>query len=132
MYIYDQEFKLTSKVNHHMNEITRIKLSNNKTLIATADNKKNILVLNAATKEIEIDRFLFHSSKVFDLTWSFDDSYLASASLDKSIILWSVKDKNKVKTYEEMDGEVVTSVCFTGENNLTCGGYSCVLKRFNL
>jgi WD40 repeat protein len=76
------------------------------------------------------NRFVFHSAKVFDVSWSSDDLQLVSGALDRSVILWSVPDKSKIKVYSDVDIEVVIAVTFTDDKEFIVGGHSCSLKRF--
>jgi WD40 repeat protein len=107
-----------------------IKVCNDGTLVASGDNTKSVFVWNSETKDIVIDRFVFHSSKVYDIDWSQDNTKLISCSLDRSVILWSITEKSKMKVFPEMDNEVVYTLCFVNEDKeFVCGGHSCSLKR---
>lgn len=114
----------------HLSEVTVIKVSNNGKLVASGDSTKNIYIWDSSSKEIVNNRFVFHSAKIFDVAWSSDDLQLVSGSLDRSVILWSVPDKSKLKVYPDVDIEVVTTVTFTYDKEFIVGGYSCSLKRF--
>lgn len=129
IYTYDLSLNFLSKYKFHLGEVCIIRLSHNGKLVASGDNMKYIYVWNSATKEIECDRFTYHSSKVFDISWSSDDSSLISASLDKSVILWNLSTKTKKNVYSELDIEVVKASKFINDVEFVCGGHSCSVTR---
>ena len=80
-----------------------IKLSPDGKLIASGDNQRVILVYEADTKKVVCDRFGFHTGSIFDLDWSGDSKFLASASLDGSVMLWEIETKKRLKNYPNFD-----------------------------
>ena len=115
-----------------MNEVSVIKVSHNGNLVASGDSKKNVFIWDSITREVVIDRFVYHTAKVFDISWASDDNHLISGSLDKSVILWSISEKSKVKVFQEVDSEVVYSLTWLNDKEFVCGGHSCVLKKYSI
>lgn len=113
-----------------MGEVSVIKLSHDGKTVASGDNVKNIYLWDSSSKNVTCNRFVFHSAKVYDLDWSSDDSTIVSGSLDRSVIVWSVPEKSKLKIFPDIDTEVVLSVSFIGDKEFICGGHSCTLRRF--
>ncbi len=74
---------------------------------------------------------MHHKAKIYDISWSEDDKFLVSGSLDRNVILWDVPSNKKLKIYPDMDYEVVLTVAFAGNNSVYCGGHSCSLYRIN-
>lgn len=115
---------------HHQNEITVLRLSNNGNLIASGDSRKNVYVWDPITKEMVISDFIYHTCKVFDIRWAHDDSLLVSGGLDKSIIIWNLEKKSRLKVISGVDNEVVNTVTFGAENKeIFFGGHSCTVKK---
>jgi WD40 repeat protein len=112
--------------------VTVIKLSHNGKTVASADNIKNIFLWDPISKGVLCNRFVFHSSKVFDLDWSSDDNLLISGSLDRSVIVWNVPEKSRAKVLSDVDYEVVLAVGFVNEKEFIVGGHSCAAIRFSL
>jgi WD40 repeat protein len=131
-HVYDLNLNFVSKHKIHYGEISVLKLSHDEKLVASGDNKKQIMVWSASSKEVVCDRFAFHSAKVYDIDWSADDLSLVSGSLDRSVILWSLPEKTKKKVYPDVDIEVVTSVKFVGDTEFICGGHSCALRKYQI
>ncbi|MCC6818316.1 MAG: WD40 repeat domain-containing protein [Bacteroidia bacterium] len=72
-------------------------------------------------KNLEVLSFVGHTDDINDLQLSPDGKYLASASNDKSIILWDV---NSGKSYKKLSGFEwkVTSIKFSSDGNYIVGG----------
>jgi WD40 repeat protein len=53
--------------------------------------------------------------------------------LDKSVILWDLKEKSRIKTISDVDIEVVYSVTFSNnDTEFLCGGHSSAIRRIPL
>ena len=77
----------------HLQPVYALSLSNNGTMLASAD-VRDICVWNIAEDYSPIigkGRWCFHSQKINALTWSNDDTVLASGGNDDSIFFWSLK-----------------------------------------
>jgi WD40 repeat protein len=123
--------ELTNTLKHHYDEVTAIKVSHDGTKVASGTSNKNIILWDATTKQIIHKKFSYHNSKIIDLDWSGDDSYLASCSMDKTVKIWNISETVLLKTFENMDSEVLQKLRFVNENELICGGYSIALRLFS-
>jgi len=132
LHIFDCSFKLLKKMNLSQQELSCLKLSNNEKYLATGDNNKYIKILDTHTKDIYTDDYVHHKSKVYEISWSENDEKLVSGSLDRCVILWDLATKKKVKTYQDLDYEVVLTVCFGGNSTILCGGHSCSVIKINI
>lgn len=132
LHILDMEGKEKGKKDIHYGEYCIMKLSPDGKLIASGDNQKNIIILDAATKEKVCDKFYNHSSKITGICWTQDSKYLASCSLDCRCITWNVEEKKKINMYSHLDRELLSSVCFTNDDNeIACGGAFSAMKILN-
>ncbi len=123
--------ELTNTLKHHHDELTAIKVSHDGTKVASGTSNKNIILWDASTKEIIHKKFSSHTSKIIDLDWSDDDSYLASCSMDKTVKVWNISETVVLKTFQNMDIDVLQKLKFVNENELICGGYSIALRVFS-
>jgi WD40 repeat protein len=123
--------ELTNTLKHHHDEVTAIKVSHDGTKVASGTSNKNIILWDASSKQIIHKKFSSHYSKIIDLDWSGDDSYLASCSMDKTVKIWNISETVLLKTFESMDSEVLQKLRFVNENDLICGGYSIALRLFS-
>ena len=78
------------------------------------------------------DNFCYHSSKIYQLSFSLDDTMLISSSLDRNCILWNVEKKSKVKVYECLDHEVVLTCGFVDNKGFIAGGHNCTLTYIQI
>ena len=130
LHVLDMEFKEKSCPSIHFGEYQTIKLSPDGKLIASGDNQRIILVYEAESKKVVCDRFGFHTGSIFDLDWSGDSKFLASASLDGSVMLWDIDAKKRLKNYPNFDGNQINGVRFINDNkDVVCAGHSCNLKE---
>lgn len=111
---------------HNNYGFSKIKISNDGKLIATADSNKNIIILNSGSYDVSIENFNYHTSKVFDLDFNLNSTNLISVSLDNSAIYWDINEKKKIRTYANVEHELVLTVSFyKDEKSFVCGGYNC-------
>ena len=130
LHILDMDFKEKTTSSIHFGEYQVIKLSPDGKLIASGDNQRVILVYEADTKKVVCDRFGFHTGSIFDLDWTGDSKFLASASLDGSVMIWDIEAKKRAKNYPNFDGNQINGVRFINDNkDVVCAGHSCNLKE---
>ena len=130
LHVLDMEFKEKSCPSIHYGEYQVIKLSPDGKLIASGDNQRIILVYEAGSKKVVCDRFGYHTGSIFDLDWSGDSKFLASASLDGSAMIWEVETKKRLKNYPNFDGNQINGIRFINDNkDVVCAGQSCNLKE---
>jgi len=105
-----------------------IKVSNNGKILALADNIKFIYMMNAETREMINENFVYHNGKIFDLSFNHDDTLLLSCSLDRSAFLWDVEKKSKILRYEAIDKESCSSVTWLKNNYFAVAGATGVIN----
>ncbi len=115
-----------------MSGVSSIKTSHDCKTVASADVTKNIYLWDASSKEITNNRFVFHSSKVYEMDWSSDDKMLISGSLDMSVIVWDVETKERIREIPKADIEVVLTIKFVNDKQFICGGHSSVPTLHNI
>ncbi len=103
LHIFGMDLKEKEKKDIHYGEYQVIKLSPDGKLIASGDNQRTILIYEADTKNVICDRFGFHTGSIFDLDWTTDSKFLASASLDCNVMIWELETKKRLKNYPNFD-----------------------------
>ena len=128
---YDFDLNLKSTNNVFDNQIHFIKVSNNGKMIALSDSRKFIYVVDVETKVICIQNFVYHNSKIFDLSWNEDDSLLFSCSLDRSAIVWNIEKKEKMVQYHNVDKEICYSITWVKGNTFAVGGAMATVAKYH-
>ena len=130
IHIYDMTLKEKTTHKIHFGEYQVMKLSPDAKYVASGDNQRIILVYKAGSHEVICDRFGFHTGSIFDLDWSSDGQFLASASLDGNVMIWELESKKRVKNYANFDNNQINGVRFLNDNkDVVCAGYSCNLNE---
>mmetsp|Transcript_10356 Transcript_10356/g.15821 ORF Transcript_10356/g.15821 Transcript_10356/m.15821 type:complete len:673 (+) Transcript_10356:129-2147(+) len=117
--------------NAHLKEIHALRLSNDNTKLASAD-VRDICVWDIANNYEPIvnkSKWCFHTQRITCLTWSPDDSLLASGGADDSIYVWSLKKKMRRLHYPHAHRGGITGVEFLRNKNLvliSVGADSCI------
>lgn len=116
-------------LDNHISQITIIRLSPDKKLFASGDSSKYIYIWSAETKECVNNRCVFHSGKIYDLSWASDSNYLFSASLDSSVGMFK-NDENKIKQFPKIDSKEITNVIvINDEKDFLCCGSTGVMYK---
>ena len=126
----DMNLKEKGSYSIHFGEYQVIKLSPDGKLVASGDNQRVILVYEAGSNKIVCDRFGFHTGSIFDLDWTSDSKFLASAGLDGNVMLWDIETKKRLRNYPNFDNNQINGVRFVNDNkDVVCAGHSCNLKE---
>lgn len=80
----------------HTVHITDLKLSPSGELLASADTQRLIYVWTVATLTVAMDQMVYHAGKVTQVCWTPDSRYLVTGSIDKSVIVWKVREDRRV------------------------------------
>ncbi|KAJ2159353.1 WD40 repeat-like protein [Coemansia sp. RSA 552] len=75
----------------HLREITALAFAPDGELLAAGDAGGKIRVSRAATGELVTSRWGSHTARIYKVSWSPDGAHAVSASLDGSVIVWSVQ-----------------------------------------
>ena len=129
LHIFDFELKEKSSKLIHSGEYSSIKLSPDGKFLASGDNKQTIFICDPVTKNVLINRFCYHKSKIIDLDWTSDSKFLISASLDFSVMLWDIEAKKRSKNFGIINDAPLSSVKFINDNkDFVCGGEACTIE----
>ena len=130
LHVFDMNLKEKGSYSIHFGEYQVIKLSPDGKLVASGDNQRVILVYEAGSNKIVCDRFGFHTGSIFDLDWTSDSKFLASAGLDGNVMLWDIETKKRLRNYPNFDNNQINGVRFVNDNkDVVCAGHSCNLKE---
>lgn len=124
----------TIQLNSHKGELYSGRFSREGLLYATAGFDKVINIWDVFDEKCKnIFTLDGHSNAVTDLSWSYDDSIIASSSADKSIMLWDVYKTTRIKKLKE-HSNVVNSVSFNRQNSevMVSSGEDCRLIMWDL
>jgi WD40 repeat protein len=124
--------KETSALERHRSALAGVAYSPNGKLLVSADNNRDIVVWDRATKKIVIDEWCHHTAKVNSLAFSPDSEHLASAGLDRMVIVWNFKEPTKRITIKDAHHGGVNSVLFVDDNTVLSAGQDCSLKTWTL
>lgn len=102
----------------HLKAVQSIALSHDGTKLAAAD-VRDVCVYSTTDYSTIVSkgRWCFHTQRIGCLTWSPDDSILASGGNDDDIFLWNVQKKMKRIHYRFAHRGGVTGLRFVGDDN---------------
>ncbi len=124
------ELNLKSSSDVFSQQFYFIRVSHSGKSLALADSQKSIYMMNAETKQMINENFVYHNGKIFDLSFNQNDSILLSCSLDRSVFLWDLEKKTKIIRYELIDKESCNSATWLKDNCFAVGGSSGVVNKF--
>eukprot|EP01086_Lenisia_limosa_P015245 TRINITY_DN4796_c0_g1_i2.p1 TRINITY_DN4796_c0_g1~~TRINITY_DN4796_c0_g1_i2.p1 ORF type:complete len:602 (-),score=192.07 TRINITY_DN4796_c0_g1_i2:19-1824(-) len=121
----------TKTLEHHRAAITALSYSKCGAWLAASDAKREVVGWFTETFEAKLTGWCFHSSKVLDLAWDEDTTYLASAGLDNNTFIWSVENpKTRINIRQAHPGGV-NGVAWAGKDLVTCGA-DCNIKTWTI
>jgi WD40 repeat protein len=135
LYIYSlsgNTLTQTKKIEGHRGALTSVAYSPNGQLIASADTNREIMVFDAASKDVKVKGWVFHTARVNCVAWSPDSSHLVSGSLDQSIIVWNVAAPEKRIQVKNCHQGGVNSVAFIDDTTVASSGQDCALRTHSL
>lgn len=122
--------KLTKKAEFpvHRGKITKVAFSPDASLVAIGDSNREIVVYNTDDQSVKYNGLVFHTSQINDLAWSPSGEYLASAAVEKNIIVWNLKENKRAITDIAHLGGVNSLTFINDEENtvMTVGSDMCV------
>jgi len=103
--------------NGHLKTVHTLSLSHDQTKLASADTR-DVCVWSTSdyTPIVSKSRWCFHTQKITCVTWSNDDSILASGGNDDCIYLWCLKKKMKRIHYKFAHRGGITGLSFLKYN----------------
>jgi WD repeat-containing protein 1 (actin-interacting protein 1) len=113
------DLKEVNVVEGHLQPVSAVALSNDQTKLASADSK-DICVFDVSNATVKGEcraivgrgRWCFHVQRITCLSWSLDDSVLASGSVDNSVYLWSPQFLSKRVHYAYAHRGGITGIQF--------------------
>jgi WD40 repeat protein len=135
LYIYSlsgNTLTQTKKVEAHRGAITSVSYSPDGKMIASADTNREIIVFDAASKEVKVKGWVFHTARVNTVGWSPDSVHLASGSLDQSVIIWNVTSPTTRIVIKNCHQGGVNSVSFIDNNTVASAGQDCAFRTHTL
>lgn len=100
--------------------------------LASADSSRNIFVWDAATKELKIEGWVFHTAAVNSIAWSPDSLHVASGGIDAAIYVWSVEKPDKRIAVRNAHQGTVNVVAWSDNNTLLSAGRDCAIKSWKI
>jgi WD40 repeat protein len=116
----------------HRGAVTTISYSGDGKLVASADTNREILVWDAAKKDVKISGWVFHTARVNSLAWSPDNTHLVSGSLDAALYVWSLADTSKRIFVKDAHPGGINVVLFLDNNTIVSAGQDCTIKSWTL
>lgn len=126
IHFFNFELEYLTHVNFHFSYgVSSISTSHKQNLVVSSDYNKHIFCWNAVDKSIVSDKLHFHTSRVYGLAWSYDDSMLVSTSLDNIAIVWDMNTFSRINTFPVLDQKLALTCCFYGnERKIIVGGHN--------
>ncbi|KAL7750782.1 WD40 repeat-like protein [Sorochytrium milnesiophthora] len=116
-----------AELSNNRGAITALAYSPDGKLLAAADGNRQVLVYDAATREVKISAWVFHTTRVNAVGWSPDSQHAVSGGLDTNVYVWSVEKPMKHIAIKGAHVESVTGAIFIDNNTIaTVGNDSCV------
>ena len=113
----------------HDDWITALVFSPDTTLLASADRRGNLFVLEAETGRI-VHILTDHEDAICDLAFRADSEVLASAGADGIVRLWDMRDGKKSRQFKAHQGAVL-SVDFAPDGRLCSSGSDGAVSLWN-
>jgi WD40 repeat protein len=79
----------------HTVNITDLKASPSGEYLASADTQRLIYIWTVSTLTIAQDQMVYHAGKVTQICWSPDSRFLLTGSIDKTVILWRIREDRR-------------------------------------
>ena len=110
-------------------------------IVATCDSNREVVVWDARTGAVVMDKMVFHKARVAAAAWSPDGNALATGSLDGSAIVWAVDvaaeaGKNVAATahakLERAHPGGVTALAWRDRETLATGGFDACVRTWRV
>jgi len=110
--------------------LTAVAYSPDGRFLASADASRNIFVWDAASKQLRIEGWIFHTARVSSIAWTPDGKHLASGGLDSSVYVWSVETPDKRIFIKNAHPSGVNVVAWLTPDTLVTCGQDCAIKSW--
>lgn len=118
----------------HLKPIHALALSHDQTKLASGDTR-DVCVWNVDEKYSSIvgkSRWCFHTQRITSLSWSADDTLLASGGADDAIYIWSLAKKTKRLHYNFAHRGGITGIAFLEKYTLVSVGMDACVNQWDL
>lgn len=112
--------------------ITALAYSPDGKYLAVGDAQRAILVFNCETNKVDIDQWVFHSSRINSICWSPNSKRLVSCSLDTNIEVWSVDEPTKHIAIKNAHLDSATNVVFLDDVTIASTGADAFIRVYSL
>lgn len=117
--------------NVHKGDVTAVTFNSASDIVASGDSTRVISVWNAHTGAVLYTDLVFHTARICALAFSPGDKWLASGSIDSSIIVWDLPNQKRCVQSNAHPGGV-NSVSFCGEDTIVSGGGDCCGRKWTI
>lgn len=111
-------------------EVTRVRISDDRSLVATASRDNRIRIWN--DREDLIHTLTLHSDDVLDLAFSADTKLLASASEDDTVRVWSLENGNCIREFTDAADDVRAVRFADATNTIVATSSDGTMYKWNL
>ena len=114
-------------------DITVLAFSPDGAILGSGDAKREVVMWDAASREVKQSRMVYHTARISAMGWSPDSTKLATGSLDMSVIVWPVGVlPTKRKTIARAHHGGVQSVAFLDDATIVSGGADRCVRMWRL
>jgi len=135
IYIYSlsgDKLNETKVLKNHRGAVSTIAYSPDGRHLASGDLNREIFVFDAASKEVKVTGWVFHTARINSLSWAQDSTHLVSGSLDGAIYVWDIQNTGKRVYIKDAHHGGVNVVLFTDNNTVVSAGQDCTIKTWTV
>lgn len=126
---YEKPWHQTGLLSHFQTKSLSLAFSPQNQLAAGGSDGS--LTIYEAISGRQLERFEGHSSPVTALAFSLDGSFMASGSMDGSVVLWNARDWSELHRFPHPG--TVHSLCFSHDGRvLATGASDCLVRLFDM
>jgi len=122
----------THKIEGHRGPLTTVAYSPDGKHLASADTNREIIVWDAASKQLKVNGWVFHTARVNSIAWSPDNVHLASGGLDQNLFIWNVSAPTTRIQIKNAHHGGVNGVAWVNANTLASTGQDCALRTHSI
>ncbi|XP_031267106.1 actin-interacting protein 1-1-like [Pistacia vera] len=113
----------------HRGAITAIRYSPDVSMFASADGNREAVVWNRASKEVKLNKMLFHTARINCVAWSPNSAMVATGSLDTCVIIYEIgKPASSRITIKNAHLGGVYGLAFTDDSNVVSSGEDAFIR----
>jgi len=133
IHVYSLESgKLSEKylIEDHRGNVSALAYSSCGRYLAAGDTNREVKIFEH--QKCIVSGWVHHTSKIMTVAWSPDSNFVASGSVDSSVIVWYVHDNNKRIQLKLAHPGGVRGVLFSDNNTIISVGEDCSMKAWSL